>query len=90
MTVRFFDSSHYSYYITCVCASASASASASVSVRTVRAGFLHLAEVLAYRRDSEVAVRAVIDMLKAGERCNPEAELIGKGRRQPAGLEQSG
>ncbi|XP_059894470.1 integrator complex subunit 1 isoform X2 [Gadus macrocephalus] len=44
----------------------------------VRAGFLHLAEALAYRRDSEVAVRAVIDMLKAGERCNPEAELIGK------------
>ncbi|CAL8303109.1 unnamed protein product [Merluccius merluccius] len=44
----------------------------------VRAGFLHLAEALAYRRDSEVHVRAVIDMLKAGERCNPEAELIGK------------
>ncbi|KAJ3581991.1 hypothetical protein NHX12_016009 [Muraenolepis orangiensis] len=44
----------------------------------VRAGFLHLAEALAYRRDSEVPVRAVMDMLKAGERCNPEAELIGK------------
>ncbi|KAG7262275.1 hypothetical protein CRUP_024973 [Coryphaenoides rupestris] len=44
----------------------------------VRAGFLHLAEALAYRRDSEVPVRAVINMLKAGERCNPEAELIGK------------
>ena len=54
-----------------------------VRVHTVRAGFLHLAEALAYRRDSEVAVRAVIDMLKSGERCNPEAELIGKGRLRP-------
>uniref|UniRef100_A0A672ZW68 Integrator complex subunit 1 n=1 Tax=Sphaeramia orbicularis TaxID=375764 RepID=A0A672ZW68_9TELE len=44
----------------------------------VRTGFLHLAEALAYRRDTEVPVRAVIAMLKAGERCNAEAELIGK------------
>ncbi|KAM7371875.1 hypothetical protein PAMP_009079 [Pampus punctatissimus] len=44
----------------------------------VRTGFLHLAEVLAYRRDAEVPVRAIIAMLKAGERCNAEPELIGK------------
>ncbi|XP_066544954.1 integrator complex subunit 1 [Amia ocellicauda] len=44
----------------------------------VRTGFLHLAETLAYHRDSEVAVRAVIAALKAGERCNAEPELIGK------------
>uniref|UniRef100_A0A4W5NFU9 Integrator complex subunit 1 n=1 Tax=Hucho hucho TaxID=62062 RepID=A0A4W5NFU9_9TELE len=44
----------------------------------VRTGFLHLAEALAYRRDSEVAVRAIIATLKAGERCNAEPELIGK------------
>ncbi|XP_076000277.1 integrator complex subunit 1 isoform X3 [Genypterus blacodes] len=42
----------------------------------VRTGFLHLAEALAYHRDAEVPVRAVIAMLKAGERCNAEAELI--------------
>lgn len=46
---------------------------------TVRTGFLHLAEALAYRRDTEVPVRAIIALLKAGERCNAEAELIGKG-----------
>ena len=45
----------------------------------VRTGFLHLAEALAYQRDSEVAVRAIIATLKAGERCNAEPELIGKG-----------
>ncbi|RVE69740.1 hypothetical protein OJAV_G00080840 [Oryzias javanicus] len=44
----------------------------------VRTGFLHLAEALAYRRDAEVPLRAVIVMLKAGERCNAEAELVGK------------
>ncbi|XP_036408619.1 integrator complex subunit 1 isoform X1 [Megalops cyprinoides] len=44
----------------------------------VRTGFLHLAEALAYRRDSEVAVRAVIATLKAGERCNAEPELLRK------------
>uniref|UniRef100_A0A3Q1HA21 Uncharacterized protein n=1 Tax=Anabas testudineus TaxID=64144 RepID=A0A3Q1HA21_ANATE len=44
----------------------------------VRTGFLHLAEALAYRRDTEVPLRAIIVMLKAGERCNAEAELIGK------------
>lgn len=45
----------------------------------MRTGFLHLAEALAYRRDAEVPLRAVIVMLKAGERCNAEAELVGKG-----------
>ncbi|KAJ7992420.1 hypothetical protein DPEC_G00278360 [Dallia pectoralis] len=44
----------------------------------VNTGFLHLAETLAYGRDSEVAVRAVISTLKAKERCNVEPELIGK------------
>ncbi|CAB1341759.1 unnamed protein product [Coregonus sp. 'balchen'] len=44
----------------------------------LRTGFLHLAEALVYRRDSEVAVRAIIATLKAGERCNAEPELIGK------------
>lgn len=50
-----------------------------VCVRAVRSGFLHLAEALAYHRDTEVPLRAIIAMLKAGERCNAEAELIGKG-----------
>lgn len=45
----------------------------------MRAGFLHLAEALAYRRDTEVPLRAIIAMLKAGERCNAEPELVGKG-----------
>ncbi|XP_016896225.1 integrator complex subunit 1 isoform X3 [Cynoglossus semilaevis] len=44
----------------------------------VRTGFLHLAEALAYRRDTDVPLRAVIAMLKAGDRCNAEAELISK------------
>ncbi|XP_062264051.1 integrator complex subunit 1 isoform X1 [Platichthys flesus] len=44
----------------------------------VRTGFLHLAEALAYRRDTEVPLRTIIAMLKAGDRCNAEAELIGK------------
>uniref|UniRef100_A0A3Q1GUR2 Integrator complex subunit 1 n=1 Tax=Acanthochromis polyacanthus TaxID=80966 RepID=A0A3Q1GUR2_9TELE len=44
----------------------------------VRTGFLHLAEALAYRRDTEVPLRAIMAMLRAGERCNAEAELIGK------------
>uniref|UniRef100_A0A3B4V4F3 Integrator complex subunit 1 n=1 Tax=Seriola dumerili TaxID=41447 RepID=A0A3B4V4F3_SERDU len=44
----------------------------------VRTGFLHLAEALAYHRDTEVPLRAIIAMLKAGDRCNAEAELIGK------------
>lgn len=48
-------------------------------VFAVRSGFLHLAEALAYHRDAEVPLRAIIAMLKAGERCNSEAELIGKG-----------
>lgn len=45
----------------------------------MRTGFLHLAEALAYRRDTEVPLRTIIAMLKAGDRCNAEAELIGKG-----------
>lgn len=45
----------------------------------VRSGFLHLAETLAYRRDTEVPLRAIMAMLKSGERCNAEAELLGKG-----------
>lgn len=45
----------------------------------MRTGFLHLAEALAYQRDTEVPLRAIIAMLKAGDRCNAEAELIGKG-----------
>uniref|UniRef100_A0A3B3UAH8 Integrator complex subunit 1 n=1 Tax=Poecilia latipinna TaxID=48699 RepID=A0A3B3UAH8_9TELE len=44
----------------------------------VRTGFIHLAETLAYRRDPEVPLRAVMAMLKTGERCNAEPELIGK------------
>ncbi|MEQ2221850.1 Integrator complex subunit 1 [Ilyodon furcidens] len=44
----------------------------------VRTAFIHLAEALAFRRDPEVPLRAVMTMLKAGERCNAEAELIGK------------
>lgn len=46
---------------------------------SVRTGFLHLAEALAYRRDSEVAVRGIIASLGAGEKCNAEPELIRKG-----------
>lgn len=45
----------------------------------MRTGFLHLAEALAYHRDTEVPLRTIIAMLKAGDRCNAEAELIGKG-----------
>lgn len=48
-------------------------------VFAVRTCFLHLAEALAYHRDTEVPLRAIIAMLKAGERCNAEAELVGKG-----------
>lgn len=44
-----------------------------------RTGFLHIAEALEHHRDTEVPLRAVIAMLKAGDRCNAEAELIGKG-----------
>ncbi|XP_049601742.1 integrator complex subunit 1 isoform X1 [Syngnathus scovelli] len=44
----------------------------------VRSSFIHLAEALMYHSDAEVPVRAIIAMLKAGERCNAEAELIGK------------
>lgn len=44
----------------------------------VRTGFLHLAEALAYQRETEVPVRAIIATLKAGQRCNAEAELVGK------------
>ena len=52
----------------------------------VRTGFLHLDKDLAYRRDSEVAVRAIIASLRAGEWCNAEPELIGKGRSVGVGL----
>lgn len=45
----------------------------------MRTCFIHLAEAFAYRRDPEVPLRAVMVMLKAGERCNAEPELIGKG-----------
>ncbi|XP_043089819.1 integrator complex subunit 1 [Puntigrus tetrazona] len=47
-------------------------------ITDVRTGFLHLAEALAYRRDSEVAVRGIIASLRAGEKCNSEPELIRK------------
>ncbi|KAF4115851.1 integrator complex subunit 1 [Onychostoma macrolepis] len=47
-------------------------------ITDVRTGFLHLAEALAYRRDSEVAVRGIIASLRAGEKCNAEPELIRK------------
>lgn len=46
----------------------------------VRAGFLHLAEVLSLRRDSEVATKGLMASLRARERCSVEPELIGKGR----------
>lgn len=52
---------------------------ASMILVSVRTGFLHLAEALAYRRDSEVAVRGIIASLRAGEKCNAEPELIRKG-----------
>lgn len=45
----------------------------------VRTGFLHIAEALEVHRDAEVPLRAVIAMLKAGDRCNTEAELVVKG-----------
>lgn len=45
----------------------------------VRSGFLHLAEALAYRIEIEVPLIAIIAMLKSGERCNAEPELIEKG-----------
>lgn len=47
-------------------------------IADVRTGFLHLAEALAYRRDSEVAARGIIASLRAGEKCNAEPELIRK------------
>uniref|UniRef100_A0A8C1WSC8 Integrator complex subunit 1 n=1 Tax=Cyprinus carpio TaxID=7962 RepID=A0A8C1WSC8_CYPCA len=47
-------------------------------ITDVRTGFLHLAEALPYRRDSEVAVRGIIASLRAGEKCNAEPELIRK------------
>ncbi|KAK9977994.1 hypothetical protein ABG768_019770 [Culter alburnus] len=47
-------------------------------ITDVRTGFLHLAEALAYRRDSEVAARGIIASLRAGEKCNAEPELIRK------------
>ncbi|XP_041941283.1 integrator complex subunit 1 isoform X1 [Alosa sapidissima] len=47
-------------------------------IADVRAGFLHLAEVLTLRRDSEVAIKGLMASLRAGERCNAEPELIGK------------
>lgn len=46
----------------------------------VRTGFLHIAEALELHRDAEVPLRAVIVMLKAGDRCNAESELIVKGK----------
>lgn len=53
---------------------------ADFSYPAVRTGFLHLAEALAYQRETEVPVRAIIATLKAGQRCNAEAELVGKGK----------
>ncbi|XP_030646165.1 integrator complex subunit 1 [Chanos chanos] len=47
-------------------------------ITDVRTGFLHLAEALAYRRDTEATVRGIIASLRAGERCNAEPDLIGK------------
>ncbi|XP_053708548.1 integrator complex subunit 1 [Synchiropus splendidus] len=44
----------------------------------VRTGFIHLAEALAYHTDTDVPLRTIISMLRAGERCNAEAELIAK------------
>ncbi|XP_041085544.1 integrator complex subunit 1-like isoform X1 [Polyodon spathula] len=44
----------------------------------VRTGFLHLADALAYRHESEATVRTIIATLKSGERCNAEPELISK------------
>lgn len=45
----------------------------------MRSGFLHIAEALELHRDAEVPLRAVIVMLKSGDRCNAEAELVVKG-----------
>ncbi|XP_030067172.1 integrator complex subunit 1 [Microcaecilia unicolor] len=50
-------------------------------ISDVQAGFLHLAEALAFHRDSEVinsTVRAIITTLKSGGKCSIEPELIGK------------
>ncbi|XP_037669963.1 integrator complex subunit 1 isoform X7 [Choloepus didactylus] len=50
-------------------------------ISDVRTGFLHLAEALAFRRDSEVVrstVRALIATLQSGEKCSVEPELMGK------------
>lgn len=45
----------------------------------MRTGFLHTAEALELHRDAEVPLRGAIAMLKAGDGCNAEAELIVKG-----------
>ncbi|XP_049759647.1 integrator complex subunit 1 isoform X1 [Elephas maximus indicus] len=50
-------------------------------VGDVRSGFLHLAEALAFRRDSETVnstVQAIIATLRSGEKCSLEPELVGK------------
>ncbi|XP_029433335.1 integrator complex subunit 1 [Rhinatrema bivittatum] len=50
-------------------------------INDVQGGFVHLAEALAFHRDSDVinsTVRAIITTLKSGEKCSVEPELIGR------------
>ena len=48
----------------------------------MRTGFLHLAEALAFRGDTEVVsstARALVAALRSGEKCGMEPELVDKG-----------
>ncbi|XP_058148461.1 integrator complex subunit 1 isoform X1 [Dasypus novemcinctus] len=50
-------------------------------ISDARTGFLHLAEALAFGRDTELVaatVRALIGTLRAGEKCSAEPELVRK------------
>ncbi|XP_042293672.1 integrator complex subunit 1 isoform X1 [Sceloporus undulatus] len=50
-------------------------------INDVRGGFLHLAEALAFRRDTDVigsTVCAIVTTLKSGEKYNVEPELVSK------------
>ncbi|KAL8175377.1 UNVERIFIED_CONTAM: Integrator complex subunit 1, partial [Gekko kuhli] len=50
-------------------------------INDVRGGFLHLADALAFRRDTDVigsTVRAIVATLKSSEKYNVEPELVSK------------
>ncbi|KAM9210267.1 integrator complex subunit 1 isoform 4-T5 [Dugong dugon] len=60
-------------------------------VSDVRSGFMHLAEALAFQRDSETVnstMQAIIATLRCGEKCSLEPELVGKVLARPAGGHQ--